>query len=236
MILKLVSNQIKKFIVTVIVSIAVSVAVTLIFSLLLKEYFSFMSLWCYAVGAFVSIWTCIFFRKKIKYRGYCTQDDLGGTDYWANCISDGKILNRFSVYMTLLPYLVIGIAIFAIVGIFYNDIQSIGQAHYIGLVFACTALSALGTTMIVYFIISICSLKVCKECGSVNAYICEEDSEHVSTTAFYRYNVGGLLSHQSMPIFKRKVEANGDRLLCHCAKCGNKKLITEIYDSDWHWL
>lgn len=220
------------------ISVTIGVSFCAIFAAILKDEFKFISGWCYFIGAFSSVTVCVFLRRHVKDKSCFNQKDLiSGNGYWVERINSKNFLSRRKAYLMLVPYLCLGLAIFALIIIFYDRLQSGGTRNYVGYAALCAMLSSVATALVIYSIMSIRALDVCEECGSVNAFISDDCSVHISTVAYWHTKSGEALHPaRGMDIYRRKVESNGDRILCHCAKCNHNKMLTQIYDADWHWL
>lgn len=220
------------------VSASATAAIVSLFAYLLSGSIGFIDVWCYVMGVFIAVSVCTFMRKTVREKSCFTAKEIGsGGNYWADLIGENKFLKRSQAYLMLMPYFAAGLVLIATIVLCGGRLAEGGKTQScVGYATLCSTLASLSTVLVIYPVMKMRALRVCKECGSVNSFIDDDSSEHVSTTAFYRYQASSVLSSNSMSVFKRKVDSNGDRRQCHCAKCGHGTLITEIFDADWHWL
>lgn len=216
-------------------SVLLSEIFILIFALVFQNKMKFSALICLLISVTISLLVCISMRKFVKEKSYFDTKDLDtGHNFWLDCIKREKYITKKQIYILLIPYFVIGAFSFILFGIFYHSLQHGGEHSYIGFAALIALISALGTSSIIYAILCLHSMKICKICGAVNAFIVSENIEHVASVSYGDYRVpAGLRGASDMSSIRSKTENHADRILCHCASCKNETIITERYDSTW---
>ncbi|MCH5163519.1 MAG: hypothetical protein J1F36_00710 [Clostridiales bacterium] len=219
---------------------AVGAAVMALLSLLAKLMtMNFNAIGSYIAGGIIGLVCCLIFKRLfIQNNAYFMPQDLEGNNnkFWKQCIRKKKFIKRNAAIVAYIPSFIIGVGIIILAILLYPTLQSAREAQsYMGYSVLCGAIGATAVSWILYGIMGIKSLHVCKKCGSVNAFIYDEYLDFESTSGLtgggmsYSYGAAtGGVKYYGGGYNTTKIAKSGNRISRHCACCEEKSTFTEV--------
>lgn len=191
----------------------------------------------YIVGGVIGISCCFIFKRSfIEHNGYFLPEEIDNPKksmFWINNIKDKKFIKQRAAQATYIPSLVLSLVVIVLAGVLYTTLQNAGEkSSYVGYAVLCAIIGAAALSLLTYGILGIKSIKVCKKCGTVNAFIYDEymDLNEASGFTGPAYSFGqkaGGISYWGGGYDTKKLTKFGSRISRHCACCGEKSVYTE---------
>lgn len=206
----------------------------------------------YVIGCIIGLCCGVLLDKFFirKYR-YFSQNELTSSKiFWINRINAKKFVKRGEAYLSFLPNFLLFVGSIVLAILVYTDLSIAlnGDKWYaiVGVIIGTSI-----TSSITYCILGVISFRVCKKCSAVNGFIYDEtaDCETISDMetktdipsgslrTFVKQNVrsyGGssdnykdsFIGYESAHS-ERTVDTSTEKVICHCACCGEKLILNE---------
>ena len=222
------------------ISAAIGAAFMALLSLIAKLMtLNFSAIGAYIAGGVIGLLCCLIFKRLlIQNNAYFMPQDLDVSvkKFWKERIREEKFVKKSSAIASYIPCFVVGAVIIILAALLYMALQNAGEVqNYLGYSVLCGIIGATAVSWIVYGIIGIKSLHVCKKCGAVNAFIYDEYLDFESTSGYtgggmsysYGRSTGGL-RYWGGGYNTSKISKSGNRISRHCACCEEKSTFTEV--------
>lgn len=229
------------------VSTAVAAAIVAVLSLLgWLLTLPFIAIPTYIVGGVIGLFCALTLRGFLIEQNGCFHPEAidGSAQYgkrslfWITHIRNKKFIKKGAALTSYIPSFVLSSAIIALAIVFCSKIQLAGEtSSYVGYAVICAIIGATALASLTYGIVGIKSLKVCKNCGTVNAFVYDEYVDFETASGFKGdVSTGGAKHHGIiswggwMPAHTIKLTRYGDVVSRHCACCGDKSTYVANWD------
>lgn len=246
------------------ISVAIATAVIALLSLASA---SLSVIFCYILSGIIGLACGIFLEKffisKYNYFNHKEVDDTSTQkSIWIQRIKEKNYVKRWGAYLTYLPIFIVSVVIIVFAILIYPTLSnSIVNNKWYSVI--CAVIGASAISILVYGILGITSFKVCKKCGTVNAFIYDETIDYEAmadmetkteapsgnwrafvkqSTRSYGSKNNGNAKRSMADILdgkthsERKVERFTDKIARHCDCCGEKSVIVEeaVINGKWN--
>lgn len=234
-----------------IIFLGISLAITAVFAaaigaLLKLTIKSFDPILYLLIGGFLGLAYSLLLRKLFYRKNFFLpneideQTQMRGFErinrkirrFWIKRIKNKEFIKKRFVQLTYLPFIVLCIVAAVLAGVFYSKLSTLAEQYYIISSLICALIGSTAISSLMYAVLGLLSVSVCKKCGSVNAFVYDEYLDFEMASGFKGEVSGGGANHHGMswggwlPMHTCKIEKYGDVISRHCECCGEKSTYT----------
>ena len=232
------------FVLVPIICVTVITALIIIIGVTTEVIAWVISSWLiYIISVLITLVIC-FIQRKFYFaaKSYYYPEEINNVDktnknkFWIERIRNEKFIKRAAAWAIYIPYFVLGLVALVFAILFSKGLYNVERTFYFVIMAPiCVALIALTVSLFLYGIFGLRSLRVCKKCGAVNAFIYDEFLDFEATSGFTGASYNSTITHHGIGwggggYNTTKISKSGNRISCHCACCEEKSTFTEVTD------
>lgn len=221
----------------VICSLPIALSMSLV-SMIASIFLPFNIIVVLIFGAALSVAASFLFKGKFFGKNkYFLEEEISSDKkgFWLNAVRQKVFIKKKYAILSYVPAFILSASALVATIILYPLLSGTEVSVVIEFFWRTasgSALSSMTVSLFLYAIFGIKSLVVCKKCGTVNAFIYDNEDGFSSTDAVVGSSYNSPIGHHGMSwggggYNAFKVDSFDNRISCHCACCGEIAVLSE---------